>query len=472
MNFLNDKNIQLFNSIDDEESDANQNPLKSEDEMDEPDEANEEEKDENPDDMDSILNDPDFQHMSDSDLDDLPLASAESEEEELFNDDSHKIDADSERKRQAQEAKEKKEKELKNKSDEYMKNALKSMRSQTGLKEVKERDSTLSGRSEVEDQFFKLDEMEAFLDNQDALESKKIAREEKGLPEEQHNEDIDLFGEDWEGEDEESRGLTYKDYFNDEEKEKLESKEEASNDEEEDLSEDDSMEIADDESKSEAKRLLSDDETDEDLGEVKSTHELRQLRLKKKIQKMEQEALSQVGGISKDDRKIWQMKGEITAADRPENSLLQEHLDYDTVSKQAPIITEQVSKRLEDIIVQRVKDQAYDNVERKVKPVENPYEYKKKLILDQEKSKLSLSEVYEQEYLKQKSSLEDAAKKPGMLDEDGNEQTPKEVESIRKSMNVLFSKLDSLTHFHFTPKGKHRLIISIGLLYFRNLSQY
>merc|ERR1712018_1035051 len=104
---------------------------------------------------------------------------------------------------------EKKEKELKNKSDEYMKNALQSMRSQTGLKEIKEKDSTHSGRSEVEDQFFKLDEMEAFLDNQDALESKKIAREEK----EQHDEDIDLFGEDWEGEDEESRGLTYKDYF-------------------------------------------------------------------------------------------------------------------------------------------------------------------------------------------------------------------------------------------------------------------
>jgi len=222
------------------------------------------------------------------------------------------------------------------------------------------------------------------------------------------------------------------------------------------------MEIGDDEIKSGTKHLLSDDETDEDLGEVKSTHELRQLRLKKKIQKMEQEALSQVGGVGKDDQKIWQMKGEITAADRPENSLLQEHLDYDTVSKQAPIITEQVSKRLEDIIVQRIKDQAYDNVERKVKPVENPYEYKKKLILDQEKSKLSLAEVYEQEYLKQKSSLEEAAaKKPGMLDNDGNEQTPKEVESIRRSMNILFSKLDSLTHFHFTPKAQGHADIKI-----------
>lgn len=45
--------------------------------------------------------------------------------------------------------------------------------------------------------------------------------------------------------------------------------------------------------------------------------------------------------------------------------------------------------------------QTWDDVIRKTKPKEQPFNYKVLHRLDEEKSKLSLAEVYEQEYIRQ-----------------------------------------------------------------------
>uniref|UniRef100_A0A8C8EKW4 M-phase phosphoprotein 10 (U3 small nucleolar ribonucleoprotein) n=1 Tax=Oncorhynchus tshawytscha TaxID=74940 RepID=A0A8C8EKW4_ONCTS len=132
-------------------------------------------------------------------------------------------------------------------------------------------------------------------------------------------------------------------------------------------------------------------------------------------------------------------KGDVSAQTRPENSLLEVDVAFDSASRMAPAVTEETTLQLEDIIKQRIKDQVWDDVVRKEKPTEEVFEYKKRLTLDHEKSKLSLAEVYEQEYLKQNQQKTE------------DEENPARVE-IQKLVDFLFLKLDALSNFHFTPK--------------------
>lgn len=176
------------------------------------------------------------------------------------------------------------------------------------------------------------------------------------------------------------------------------------------------------------------DDDDENLENELSTLERRQERLKKKIESLEEQAISE---------KPWQLKGEITAENRPQNSLLEEIVEFDLTSRPAPIITEQTSLQLEDIIRQRIKNKVFDSVEKKIRPVETPLEYKKKLVLDQEKSKESLANIYEKEFLEQKAAIE----KDKM---DVEEAEPEIHKEVKKLMKNLFAKLDALSNFHFT----------------------
>lgn len=321
-------------------------------------------------------------------------------------------------------------------------------------------------KSIVDDKFFKLSEMETFLENMEKGEEQKDDAEE---------EEIDLF-EDVDSDEDEgglfgsqtqklksgksSRNLKYKDFFDpvesDEDAAGARDEEPGSEEEEEEVAEvggggsmsetdeDNDLEEAEDDKphKEASKRVtfaLPDDEEMEDTNiltvqkdsaEVKSSFEKRQEKMNEKIASLEKELL---------EKKPWQLLGEVTAQKRPENSLLEETLHFDHAVRMAPVITEETTLRLEDIIKQRIRDQAWDDVVRKEKPKEEAYEYKKRLTLDHEKSKLSLAEIYEQEYIKLHQEKR------------AEEENPEHVE-IQKMMDSLFLKLDALSNFHFTPK--------------------
>ncbi|XP_029353373.1 U3 small nucleolar ribonucleoprotein MPP10 isoform X1 [Echeneis naucrates] len=340
-------------------------------------------------------------------------------------------------------------------------------------KEVGRKDTKTKGvPSEVDDKFFKLSEMESFLDDMDKQEGKEDDDENAvdyfhDLPSDE-DDDLDL--------DEiistkkqkkklvtSSRNLKYKDFFDAVEGEpgkaddQSDSEDEGQGEGEEEMEDDDDEYDDEEEGDEEEERgdskpsykkvtfKLSEDEESEgeDIEDIfggkapsskksesKSSFEKRQEKMSEKIQELEKAALAE---------KPWQLSGEVTAQTRPENSMLEEDVEFEQASRMAPTITEETTLQLEDIIKQRIKDQAFDDVVRKEKPKEEVFEYKKRLTLDHEKSKQSLAEIYEQEYLKQAQQKTE------------EEENPAHVE-IQKLMDTLFLKLDALSNFHFTPK--------------------
>lgn len=63
--------------------------------------------------------------------------------------------------------------------------------------------------------------------------------------------------------------------------------------------------------------------------------------LLKKIDQIEDEMMNP---------KQWQMTGEATAVERPLNSLLDVHLDFNAATKLPPTITKEVTNKIEDLI--------------------------------------------------------------------------------------------------------------------------
>ncbi|RCV36939.1 hypothetical protein SETIT_8G022100v2 [Setaria italica] len=310
-----------------------------------------------------------------------------------------------------------------------------------------EEEEELDGRGGkgLEDRFLKIGEMAEFLDRGDEEEyggganrgeKKKVTKnwmedsddegEEDRDEDDDEGEDDDDEGqldlEDFEDDDEEDEGdggggIMYKDFFEKKHNQPVKKRDGSTK----------KVQFKDDVHEMELDGSENDD-GNEDQG--LSTHEKERLKMRAKIEQMEKANL---------EPSTWTMQGEVTASSRPKNSALEVDLDFEHNVRPAPVITEEVTASLEEMIKKRIAEGHFDDVEKpSLLPSKAPREHKE---LDESKSKKGLAELYEDDY----------AQKAGIA------PAPLSIsDELKKEANTLFKriclKLDALSHFHFAPK--------------------
>lgn len=301
--------------------------------------------------------------------------------------------------------------------------------------------------------------MEAWLDDFEDLENKHREKEERRQehddPYDDEEDDLSLVqkamydtddGEDDEDDDEEEEEeIRFQDFFVADHPKKGSSKDKDSTKskgkkvafEEEDSEDEDDFEGEDD----------YQEESEEEDEEVPPSKPMPAAAKASKPSKAEQRAAlhaEQIMELEQElvEKRSWELRGEVKATDRPENSLLNVVADIERATKSAPIITQEFTTNLEDLILRRIKDDNFDD------PVPSHQASVKELDEDkgedvsQEKDKKGLGDVYAEEYAKQVLKV-------------GAETSP-EVESARADVLTLFNKLsrtlDRLSHFYYAPK--------------------
>ncbi|CAN0890337.1 M phase phosphoprotein 10 [Linum grandiflorum] len=288
----------------------------------------------------------------------------------------------------------------------------------------------------IEDKYLKINELGEYLEEEEAkhygLDRKKKSKESKGKKlkgadydseddddEEDEDDELDFFGEgDDDVEEDDMGNARAEDFFapqkgGPEKKSKFGLVDTSSEEEEGSSSGDE-----------------EDDEKPDEKPKVLSTHEKELLKKKAEIEKMEKANL---------DDKHWTFKGESTAADRPKNSALEVDLDYEHNVRPVPVITEEVTQSLEEMIKKRILEgQFNDRKKAPGLPSKAPRELKE---MDENKSSKGLAEVYENEYVQHTN--------PAAAPLSFSDEQKTEASTLFKKLCL---KLDALSHFHFAPK--------------------
>lgn len=252
--------------------------------------------------------------------------------------------------------------------------------------------------------------------------------------EDDNDEQIDLFGDLSDGESEEEQ-MEYYDEFFDKPGVMQSSKNTKTEDDEEldrELEENEYEQAVD----SAMLDLFADEEETKPTKEKNlSSFEKQQQLLQAEIGRLEAELVAE---------KKWTMKGEVRSGDRPVDSLLNDDeaptLEFDRTSKPVPVITDEVTETIEDLIKRRIRADEFDDLPKRLITDVGKFVQKQKVEVSDQKSAKSLAEVYEDEYHGVDPEL----------------KISDEVQAAHDELTDLFTKLnyklDSLCLAHYIPK--------------------
>jgi U3 small nucleolar RNA-associated protein MPP10 len=169
---------------------------------------------------------------------------------------------------------------------------------------------------------------------------------------------------------------------------------------------------------------------------AQSSFQRRQALLAQEVAELETRAVA---------AKSWALRGEVGSGSRPKNSLLEATLDMEARRKLAPVMTEEVSSSLEELIIRRIKDEAWDDVQRRATDNEAAAAVaraKKELPdVSTAKDRAGLGDVYAKEY---------ESRVLGVQEESAEAKSEVEVQGLWAALS---RSLDALTNFHFTPQA-------------------
>ncbi|CBQ73442.1 related to MPP10-component of the U3 small nucleolar ribonucleoprotein [Sporisorium reilianum SRZ2] len=211
-------------------------------------------------------------------------------------------------------------------------------------------------------------------------------------------------------------------------------------DEEQESADDDEADDGVDTARRVAGDLFADSDDEADAKDKLSTHEKRVAALKEQIAQLEDENVA---------KKDWTLMGEAGSRARPQDSLLEQDLEFERAAKVTPQVTEEMTESIEDLIKRRILERNFDDVIRRREMEALPFLPSRLLELSDSKSAKSLAELYEEEY----QAARGADGEEGAPVAEADAKLAKEHDEITQLYDDIFNKLDALSNAHFTPKA-------------------